>query len=95
MNQIHEKYLESNNLYREYRKQRHGEEEEYWPAVYDLACEMQSIEAYIQHMDNNIRIIRILENKPTAFFEDGMDYSFVEQMKRHEVLISYLVPCNI
>lgn len=90
LNVIHERYLTSSDLYREYRKQRHTEESEYWPAVYDLACEMQSVEAYIKHMDSNDRIYRILEKKPSTLFEDGLDYSFTEQMERHEALISFL-----
>ncbi len=87
---LHERYTESNFKYRDYRKTRNADPGEYYEAVYDLAAEMQSIESCLSQMDNKIRLARVLGKKPSMLFEDGEDYSFAEQKKRHDELIDFL-----
>lgn len=83
---IHNLYLSSRERYLEYRKSIHADTNIYDEVTYELITELEAIEAYIGFKDSDARLNRILKKKPSDFFDDGENYDYAEQKRRHKKL---------
>lgn len=81
---LHDQYITASGQYREYRKNRNADADEYFGAVFDLASEMYALDTFIEQEDNNARLIRILGKKPSELFKDAIDYDLKEANQRHK-----------
>ncbi len=81
---LHDQYLTENKQFREFRKYRKAEADDYFGALYDLASEMYAIEAQIEQEDRNELLIQVLGQKPSEFFKDKADYDFEALNKTHK-----------
>ena len=83
---IHDQYLTENKQFREFRKNRHADADDYFGALYDLVSEMYAIETQIEQEDQNELLIQVLGQKPSDFFKNKADYDFEELDRIHKEL---------
>lgn len=79
-------YLQSRNAYLFYRKCRKSDQGDYEEALYDLMCELNSLENYLKTSDNNIRITSIMGGKPSEMLDQDKEYNYLDQEERHKKL---------
>ena len=82
-------------LFGEYRRNKHSQVDIYYETTYDLIDGMDAIESLLESADNNERLVRLLKNKPTVYFNEAFGYNFAEQKKRQKELYDILDSGNI